>query len=29
VDEVADLGRPGDIIEVTDDGSSPEFSATF
>ena len=29
VDEVTDLGRPGDVIQVVDDGRSPEFTATF
>ena len=29
VDDVTDLGRPGDVIQVVDDGRSPEFTATF
>jgi hypothetical protein len=29
VDGVSDLGRPGDVILVTDGGTSPEFTATF
>lgn len=29
VDEVTDLGRPGDVIQVIDGGTSPEFTATF
>ena len=29
VDDVSDLGRPGDVIQVTDGGTSPEFTATF
>jgi hypothetical protein len=29
VDDVTDLGRPGDVILVVDDGTSPEFTATF
>jgi hypothetical protein len=29
VDKVTDLGRPGDVIEVVDKGTSPEFTATF
>lgn len=29
VDDVADLGAAGDIIEVVDGGTSPEFTATF
>ncbi len=29
VDNVTDLGRPGDVIQVVDGGTSPEFTATF
>jgi hypothetical protein len=29
VDKVTDLGRPGDVIQVVDGGTSPEFTATF
>jgi hypothetical protein len=26
---VTDLGKPGDIIQVTDGGATPELTATF
>jgi hypothetical protein len=29
VDDVSDLGRPGDVIQIIDGGTSPEFTATF
>jgi hypothetical protein len=29
VDNVTDLGRPGDVIQVVDGGATPEFTATF